>query len=135
MSYLKSKIEGHRFHQLNCAVGRSYGLQSKVSNKIYSEPLKHALSPHKGPIESFSILSKVHSEHCAIANHCRIQTSAWNGSHVHLCFAWFQMQFNIPAHTPVWEIKSHCYSSICIVTTVIHLQGVSLLSEKNRSNI
>ena len=31
---------------------------------MYYEPLKHALSPREGLIESFSILFKVHSAHC-----------------------------------------------------------------------
>ena len=30
---------------LGCLAGRFYGLQSRISNKTYSEPLKHALSP------------------------------------------------------------------------------------------
>ena len=38
---------------LSCLAGHFYGLQSRISNKIYSEPLMHAFSPHKGPIESF----------------------------------------------------------------------------------
>ena len=39
---------------LSCLAGRFYGLQSRISNKIYSEPLKHALSPCEGRIKSFS---------------------------------------------------------------------------------
>ena len=35
--------QGSRFH----------GLQSRISNKIYSEPQMHALSPCKGSVESF----------------------------------------------------------------------------------
>ena len=67
MFCLKSYIEGHRNGQLgslahsawfwpvqlSCLAGCFYGLQSRISNKIYSEPLKHALSPRKGPVESF----------------------------------------------------------------------------------
>ena len=63
--YLNSLIEGHRIHQLGSAVGWAcvwlnfakladgfYDLKSRISCKIYSEPLKHALSPYKGPVES-----------------------------------------------------------------------------------
>ena len=32
--------------------GGFYGLQSKVSSKIYSEPMMHALSPWEGPVEN-----------------------------------------------------------------------------------
>ena len=37
---------------LSCLAGRFYGLQSRISNKMYFEPLKHALSPREGPVES-----------------------------------------------------------------------------------
>ena len=46
--------------RLICLAGHFYGLQSKISNEIYSEPLKHALSPREGPVKSFFDLFKVH---------------------------------------------------------------------------
>ena len=50
--------------QLTCLGGGFFGLQSSISNKIYSELLMYTLSPCKGPIESFSISFKVCSVHC-----------------------------------------------------------------------
>ena len=38
---------------LSCLPGGFYGLQSRISNKRYSEPLMHALSPCQSPVESF----------------------------------------------------------------------------------
>ena len=63
---LKSYIEGHRNGQLwslaepaqsrpnglRCQADRFYGLQSRISNKIYSEPMMHALLSCEGPVES-----------------------------------------------------------------------------------
>ena len=40
-------------NELGCLAGRFYGLHSRISNKIYSEPLMHALSHCDGPAESF----------------------------------------------------------------------------------
>ena len=54
MFYLKSYIEGHRIHLLGsladmanmdsiglAVAGGFFALQSRISNKIYSEPVKH----------------------------------------------------------------------------------------------
>ena len=49
---------------LSCLATRFYSHQSKISNKIYSEPLMNALSPCKGPNKSFSVLFKVHQVCC-----------------------------------------------------------------------
>ena len=38
---------------LSCLAGHFYGLQSRISNKAYSEPLKHALSPCEGRLNFF----------------------------------------------------------------------------------
>ena len=38
---------------LGCLSGRFYGLHSRISNEIYSEPLINALSHREGPVESF----------------------------------------------------------------------------------
>ena len=43
---------------LSCLTGHFHGIESRILNKIYSEPLIHALFPRKGWV--FSILSKVH---------------------------------------------------------------------------
>ena len=67
---LKSYIKGHRNGQLDslaeparfrpnglgCLAGRFYGLQSMISDKIYSEPLMHALSSCEYPVEVFFTL-------------------------------------------------------------------------------
>ena len=64
---LKSYINGHRngllgnlaesaksgLVRLSCLAGRFYGLQSRISNKIYSEPLMRALSARESPVKSF----------------------------------------------------------------------------------
>ena len=42
--------------EFTCLVGRFYGHLSRISNKVYSEPLMHDLSPCKGLIENFQIL-------------------------------------------------------------------------------
>ena len=48
-----AELTTSRPNGLSCLAGRFYGLQSKISNKMYSEPLKHALSPRKGPDDIF----------------------------------------------------------------------------------
>ena len=80
MYYLKSYIYGHRIHQ-PCSLadsaqsrlirpgylaGRFFGHRSRISNKVYSQPLMmHGLTPCKYPVESISILSKFFSAYCA----------------------------------------------------------------------
>jgi len=65
--FLKSWIEGHGGGQLgssansawigpvgpSCLAGRFCCLQSRISNKIYFEPLMCALSPREGPVGGF----------------------------------------------------------------------------------
>ena len=73
VSYFNFQIEGYRIHQLGslteptefglnwltCLAEGFYGLQSRGKNKIYHEPLMHALSPWEGLVEVFPILLRV----------------------------------------------------------------------------
>ena len=69
----------HRIHHLGCLTNKAwigpiwlsclprefYGLKSRISNEICSEPFVHSLSPFECPVvESFSILIKVLSAYC-----------------------------------------------------------------------
>ena len=63
---LKSQIEGHKIHQLgglakfaanqvSCLAGRFNDCQCRISRKIYSEPLLHALHPVKISLKVFAM--------------------------------------------------------------------------------
>ena len=60
---MKSKIEGQRIHQLSSLAGDFHPLQCRISCKIHSNPVMHAILSSIGFVLGFGIIFKVLPAH------------------------------------------------------------------------